>query len=99
MAITKDPQIGILPEGQTLEHMGRQLCQHVVGMNPVKVGNLDDSSTWPKTKESLDQLEQAEKAKGRDESQNFQKIQKKFKFFLSFTNFSKMFQPLKNYKN
>jgi len=29
-----------------LGSMARQLCQHVIGMNPKSVGNLEDQSTW-----------------------------------------------------
>ncbi len=32
--------------------MSRQLCQHIVGMNPTTIGNLSDPSTWPRKKES-----------------------------------------------
>ena len=32
MAVTKDPNVGELPKDQSIESMGRQLCQHVIGM-------------------------------------------------------------------
>lgn len=47
LAYAKDPNSGLIPEGQTVESMARQLCQHVIGMNPKSVGNFDDKSTWP----------------------------------------------------
>ena len=31
MELSKDPTNGTLPEGQSIESMGRQLCQHVIG--------------------------------------------------------------------
>lgn len=52
MALTKDPNLGQLPEGHSIESMGRQLCQHVIGMNPESVGNLYDLNTWPRSKEA-----------------------------------------------
>ena len=42
--------MGQLPEGHSIESMGRQLCQHVIGMNPESVGNLYDLNTWPRSK-------------------------------------------------
>ena len=48
LAYSKDEDIGILPEGQTVATLARQLCQHIIGMNPSSIGNIDDSSTWPK---------------------------------------------------
>lgn len=33
--------------GQSLESIGRQLCQHVVGMNPTSVGDLSNPDSWP----------------------------------------------------
>ena len=36
--------------------IGVKLCNHIIGMNPESVGNLQDPQTWPKSKEkSLDQ--------------------------------------------
>ena len=32
MELSKDPSNGILPEDHSIESMGRQLCQHVIGM-------------------------------------------------------------------
>ena len=36
--------------GQSIESIGRQLCQHVVGMNPTSVGDLDNPDSWPSLK-------------------------------------------------
>lgn len=33
----------VLPEGQTVESLARQICQHVIGMNPTSVGNPSES--------------------------------------------------------
>ena len=33
-----------------LSLIGRQLCQHVVGMNPTSVGDLDNPDSWPSLK-------------------------------------------------
>ena len=37
MAVTKDPNVGELPKDQSIESMGRQLCQHVIGMYYVRM--------------------------------------------------------------
>lgn len=34
-----------------IEIIGRQLCQHVVGMNPTSVGDLNNPKSWPAMKE------------------------------------------------
>ena len=37
--------------GQSLDSIGRQLCQHVVGMNPSSVGDLSNPDSWPAIKD------------------------------------------------
>lgn len=68
MALHKDPDSGELPDGQSIQIVGRQLCQHVVGMNPTKIGNLHDPSTWPKKKEK--EVEKEEPKKQMDNADN-----------------------------
>lgn len=54
MAIEKD-LFGKTTKESTLQSLGQQLCQHVVGMNPESVGNLNDRTNWPdKTEKSAE---------------------------------------------
>ena len=39
---TKNENAGNIEEGQTPASIIRQLCQHVIGMNPTSVGNMED---------------------------------------------------------
>lgn len=49
MAIEKDPAFK-LPKDIRLESITQQLCQHVVGMSPESIGDLSNTSSWPKSK-------------------------------------------------
>ncbi|XP_040565946.1 elongation factor Ts, mitochondrial [Lepeophtheirus salmonis] len=49
MAYSKDHNTGVIPEGQTVETMARQLCQHIIGMSPTEIGSLDDEVLEPET--------------------------------------------------
>lgn len=46
MALEKD-LFGKKSKEQALQSLGQQLCQHVVGMNPESIGDLNDRSNWP----------------------------------------------------
>ena len=58
LALEKIPN-AIHPSDLNIEVLGQQLCQHVVGMNPESVGNLDDPNSWPKAqdKKSVEKAE------------------------------------------
>nr|ACO15630.1 Elongation factor Ts, mitochondrial precursor [Caligus clemensi] len=47
LAYSKDPHHGIIPEGQTVGSMARQLCQHIIGMSPTEIGRIEDESPDP----------------------------------------------------
>jgi len=55
LAYAKDKQRSgepVLPEGQTVESLARQICQHVIGMNPTSVGDPSESETVAAADES-----------------------------------------------
>ena len=56
--------------------MARQLCQHIIGMNPSSVGNLDDTSTWPEAgKDDLARVDDnSEKGEGIKDDENWQHL-------------------------
>ena len=37
--------------------IGVKLCNHIIGMNPESVGNLQNPQTWPKSKEKSSEQE------------------------------------------
>ena len=75
MAYSKEKKVGIIPEGQTVASMARQLCQHIIGMNPTSVGNLDDPSPWPvRNKDIKDDEYKSEKAEGVKEDEDWEHV-------------------------
>jgi len=64
LAYVQDKRIEpVLPEGQTIESLARQICQHVIGMNPTSVGDV--------TVNKAEELQQA----AADASENKEKIE------------------------
>eukprot|EP00096_Caligus_rogercresseyi_P012490 TRINITY_DN5241_c0_g1_i1.p1 TRINITY_DN5241_c0_g1~~TRINITY_DN5241_c0_g1_i1.p1 ORF type:complete len:304 (-),score=83.28 TRINITY_DN5241_c0_g1_i1:185-1069(-) len=49
LAYSKDPNVGVIPEGQTVGTMSRQICQHIIGLSPTELGSLEDESPDPET--------------------------------------------------
>ena len=75
MAYSKEKKVGIIPEGQTVASMARQLCQHIIGMNPTSVGNLDDPSTWPVRNKDIKDVEyKSEKGEGVKEDEDWEHV-------------------------
>ena len=75
MAYSKDKKVGIVPEGQTVASMARQLCQHIIGMNPSSVGNLDDPSTWPIRNKDIGDVDyKSEKGEGVKEDEDWEHV-------------------------
>ena len=75
MAYSKEKKVGIIPEGQTVTSMARQLCQHIIGMNPTSVGNLDDPSTWPVRNKDINDVEyKSEKGEGVKEDEDWEHV-------------------------
>jgi len=56
LAIEKDPSIK-LPKDESPISLGVKLCNHIIGMNPESVGNLQNPQTWPKSKEKSSEQE------------------------------------------
>jgi len=49
LAYAKDQGVEnpVLPEGQTVDSLARQICQHVIGMNPLSMGDVTESKESP----------------------------------------------------
>jgi len=62
IAYSKKDDVGILPEGQTVDSLARQLCQHIIGMNPSSLGNIHDTSSWPRSKKENIPVHEPEKS-------------------------------------
>jgi len=74
IAYSKKDDVGILPEGQTVDSLARQLCQHIIGMNPLSVGNINDTSSWPRSKKEnipASEHEKSELDEGVKEDENW----------------------------
>ena len=57
--------------------MARQLCQHIIGMNPSLVGNLDDPTTWPTSKQDkivMDIKNDSDKEEGIKDDENWEHL-------------------------
>ena len=67
-----------------LASMARQLCQHIIGMNPTSVGNIDDKGTWPKSSQDDVQVESnniSEKGEGVKDDENWEHVGEHAKHF------------------
>jgi len=77
LAYSKKKNVGTLPEGQTVAGIARQLCQHIIGMNPSSVGDLNDTSRWPDSKTdniAPNEPEKSELGEGVKEDENWEHI-------------------------
>ena len=57
-----------------LDSLARQLCQHIIGMNPLSVGNINDTSSWPRSKKEnipASEHEKSELDEGVKEDENW----------------------------
>ena len=60
-----------------LAGIARQLCQHIIGMNPSSVGDLNDTSRWPDSKTDKiapNEPEKSELGEGVKEDENWEHI-------------------------
>ena len=56
--------------------LARQLCQHIIGMNPSSIGDIDNTSTWPNSKKNnpINESEKSELGEGVKEDENWEHL-------------------------
>ena len=55
--MAKDKKTACLIITISFTPIGVKLCNHIIGMNPESVGNLQNPQTWPKSKEKSSEQE------------------------------------------